>query len=102
MERIPLAMVGCGGMGHRHLYGLQELEGVGRNPFELVAACDPNPENAGALAAEAEARLGRRPEVVAELDALSRFATGTFAVDVSTDPRFHHTLVAEALGRGWH
>ena len=25
-ERLRLALIGCGGMGHRHLYGLAELE----------------------------------------------------------------------------
>ena len=25
-EKLPLAIVGCGGMGHRHLYGLAELQ----------------------------------------------------------------------------
>src|SRR4051794_23935964 len=102
MDRIPLAMVGCGGVGHRHLYGLQELEGVGRNPFDLVAACDPNEENARSLAEEAEKRLGRRPAVVGELAALGALANGRLALDVCADPRRHHTLAAEALARGWH
>ena len=39
MERIPLAIVGCGGMGHRHLFGLAELYRNGLSPFELVGAC---------------------------------------------------------------
>ena len=32
-EKIPLAIVGCGGMGHRHLYGLAELQNAGLSPF---------------------------------------------------------------------
>ena len=27
-EKIPLAIVGCGGIGRRHLYGLAELQGA--------------------------------------------------------------------------
>src|SRR5437899_2220743 len=102
MDRIPLAIVGCGGMGHRHLYGLHALESVGRSPFSLIGACDPDAANAQSLAAEAEARLGRRPEVVGELAALERVADGVLALDICTDPRTHHTLVAEAMARGWH
>ncbi|MBI3912187.1 MAG: Gfo/Idh/MocA family oxidoreductase [Armatimonadetes bacterium] len=101
-ERIPLAVVGCGGMGHRHIYGLAELESVGRSPFRLVAACDLNEANARSLAEEAERRFGTRPEVAGDLAALARAAPDLAAVDVCTDPGHHHTIAAEALARGWH
>ena len=29
---LPLAIVGCGGIGHRHLYGLAELQRAGLSP----------------------------------------------------------------------
>jgi len=101
-ERIPLAIVGCGGMGHRHLYGLAELESVGHNPFVLVAAVDPNAENARSLAVEATQRLGRAPQIVSDLAALARTVPDLQAIDLCTDPARHHSLAAEALGRGWH
>ena len=100
MDKIPLAIVGCGGMGHRHLYGLAELQNAGLSPFELVGACDPVRANAESLADDAEERLGTRPQVVesmAELEAL-----GVVAVDITTTPRFHHTVAEEAIARGWH
>jgi predicted dehydrogenase len=99
---IPLAIVGCGGMGHRHLYGLGELARAGHRPFDLVAACDPREENAASLAQTAEELLGRRPEVVGDLDELSRRAAGLAAVDICADPRHHYTLAAGAFGHGWH
>ena len=49
-------------MGHRHLYGLAELQSAGLSPFELVGACDPNLDNANSLADQAEERLGTRPQ----------------------------------------
>ena len=100
MERIPLAIVGCGGMGHRHLFGLAELHRNGLSPFELVGACDPVKENAESLASTAEELLGKRPAAVgsmAELEAL-----GVAAVDITTTPRYHHTLGVEAIERDWH
>jgi len=100
MDPIRLAIVGCGGMGHRHLFGLSELHLAGHSRFELVAACDPVAENAESLAAEAADRLGSRPAVVPDLDALA--AVGVEAVDVTTTPRHHHTVAAETLSRGWH
>lgn len=100
MDPIRLAIVGCGGMGHRHLYGLAELARAGFRPFELVAACDPQAENAATLAEQAAELLGARPAVVADLAQLADL--GVAAVDITTTPRFHHTLADAALRRGWH
>ena len=100
MDKIPLAIVGCGGMGHRHLYGLAELHNSGLSPFELVGACDPVRANAESLADDAEERLGVRPHVVESLEELE--ALGVAAVDITTTPRYHHTVAEEALERGWH
>ena len=100
MEKIPLAIVGCGGMGHRHLYGLAELQNAGLSPFELVGACDPVRANAESLADDAEERLGARPAVVERMEMLE--SLGVVAVDITTTPRYHHTVAVEAIERGWH
>lgn len=100
MERIPLAIVGCGGMGHRHLFGLAELHRAGLSPFELVAACDPVTDNAESLAQEAETLLGTKPAVVGDIGDLG--SHGVAAVDITTTPRYHHTLAVQALENGWH
>lgn len=100
MDRIPLAIVGCGGMGHRHLFGLAELHRSGLSPFELVGACDPVTENAESLATNAEELLGKRPTVVKNLAELEPL--GIAAVDITTTPRYHHTLGVEAIERNWH
>ena len=97
-ERIPLAIVGCGGMGNRHLSGFHELTRAGLCPFELVAACDPVTANAEALADEAEKRLGSRPAVVPSVAELR----GVAAVDVCTSPPYHHVVAEEALALGLH
>lgn len=98
-ESLPLAMVGCGGMGHRHLYGLAELHRTGRSPFALVGACDPNLDNANSLASQAVDLLGKRPAVAKDLGGLPAEVA---AADVCTLPAFHHTAAIEALKRGWH
>jgi predicted dehydrogenase len=98
-ELLPLAIVGCGGMGHRHLYGLGELHRAGRSPFVLAGACDPNLDNANSLADQAADLLGSRPAVAKDLGGLP---AGVVAVDVCTLPAFHHTASIAALERGWH
>ncbi|HEX5690541.1 MAG TPA: Gfo/Idh/MocA family oxidoreductase, partial [Roseiflexaceae bacterium] len=100
MSEIRLAIVGCGGMGHRHLFGLRELQRAGWDHFTLIGACDPVQANAEALADEAAAAFGHRPTVVSNLDQLD--ALQVDAVDITTTPRSHHALAAEALARGWH
>jgi predicted dehydrogenase len=100
MAPIRLAIVGCGGMGHRHLFGLNELYRAGWDDFALVGACDPVRANADSLADRAAEFFGSRPTVVSDLDELA--ALGVEAVDVTTTPRSHHTIAAAALARGWH
>lgn len=100
MDKIRLAIVGCGGMGHRHMYGLAELHRVGWTRFDLVGACDPVLANAESLAEQAEERFGQKPAVVGSLEELA--AVGVDAVDVTTTPPYHHTVAIETLERGWH
>ena len=97
---IRLAIVGCGGMGHRHLRGLSALHAAGIPSMELVAACDPVEANAASLADHAEAAFGTRPAVVATLGDLH--AHEVQAVDITSIPRAHHVLAVEALQRGLH
>ena len=65
-----MVIVGCGGMGHRHLRGFAELERIGRNNFELVAVCDKVADNAGFMAEEASRLLRRRPVIARDFDEL--------------------------------
>ncbi|MEZ4859949.1 MAG: Gfo/Idh/MocA family oxidoreductase [Caldilineaceae bacterium] len=100
MSKIPLAIVGCGGMGHRHMYGLAELHRAGLSQFELIGACDPVLENAESLAEQAAEHFGTRPTVVGKMDDL--VALGVKAVDITTTPRFHHSLAVQAVHNGFH
>src|SRR5258708_15420 len=65
-ERVRLAIVGCGGMGRRHLTGLAELSRTDHCNVDLVAVCDLNRKNAEDLADEAEQYLGTRPRVFSD------------------------------------
>lgn len=102
MERLPLAIVGCGGMGGRHLRGLQELYDSGLANIELEAVCDLRADNAAYLADSAEALLGQRPRVYTDLEAMAREIPDLQAVDITTDTGSHHRVVATALDLGWH
>src|SRR5688500_3381858 len=108
MDQVNLAIVGCGGMGTRHLYGMKEYASIvagglrGHPAFRLAAVCEPNERNADLLAETAATELGERPRVFPGVDAMLSAVPEVDAVDVTTEPRLHHDLAAQLLGAGKH
>jgi predicted dehydrogenase len=102
MMKIKIALVGCGGMGTRHLYGMKELMETPFCRVELAALCDINRENGERAAGEVESLMGFRPPVYTDLAEMSKAIPDLDAVDVVTDPSFHHNVVCEALELGLH
>lgn len=106
MVSISLALVGCGGMGRRHVFGLQKLKEVlpktnDAYSIELVAAIDRDPARATRLAEEAERLLGRRPTLFSDLEqALSSGIAECF--DICTGSESHHGLGLAVLQAGAH
>jgi predicted dehydrogenase len=43
MDPIAIGLIGCGGMGRRHLRAYAAVAGVSPDEFKLVAVCDPRP-----------------------------------------------------------
>jgi predicted dehydrogenase len=102
MAKAPLAIVGCGGMGGRHLLGLKELQDAGAVNFELLAACDLRRDNAEHLADEAEKLLGRRPAVFDDMQKMSAALPGLQAVVITTEAMAHHDVAVSAFDLGLH
>ena len=100
-DPVRLAIVGCGGMGRRHLAGLAELARCGERSVRLVAACDLNERNAHDLAAEADVLLGDRPAVFTDVGAMVRESDGVEAA-CTTDFGSHHLVASEHLDLGMH
>lgn len=101
MDRLPIALVGCGPMGRRHIRGLGALHRAGLDVIDLVAVCDLDPRIAERAADEAAALTGRRPRVVPSVDALL-MDDAVRAIDIATDPAVHHRIAVPALGAGRH
>lgn len=102
MTRIPIAIVGCGGMGGRHLRGLHELYASGQSNVELVAVCDLRYDNAASLADDAERLLGARPQVFQDMAAMVRAIPDLQGVAITTDTASHHTVACAAFELGLH
>ena len=41
MDPIAIGLIGCGGMGRRHLRAYAAVADVSPGEFDLVAVCDP-------------------------------------------------------------
>ena len=103
---VELAIVGCGGMGRRHVHGLAELRRAlgGRDdvaPLSLTVVIDRDPDRAAALAGEAETLLGQRPLIRDDLEAVAREGSAN-AVDICTATESHHILGVAAARAGFH
>ncbi len=100
-ERVPVCIVGCGGMGHRHTIAYHVLEETGLSNVELMAVCDINRDNAQRVAGEVERLFGRRPLVFTDLEQMLAHPD-IAAVDVVTDGSSHHVIATAALAAGKH
>jgi predicted dehydrogenase len=98
---LALALVGCGGMGRRHILGMEKLYRAGQMQFELAAVCDVLPENAALAADSAEEKLGRRPDVYRDLNDMLR-SLRLDAVIVTTTPETHEAVGLAAIQAGLH
>ena len=101
-EPVRLAIVGCGGMGRRHLAGLAELARTEHHAVDLVAVCDRNERNARDLADEALQLLGRRPAVFTDLAIMTGESDGLEAASCTTDSGSHHLVATQLLESGLH
>jgi predicted dehydrogenase len=102
VEPVRLAIVGCGGMGRRHLAGLAELKRAGICSVNLVAVCDLNEQNASDLALEAEGLLDKRPRVFTDMETMARQVEGLEAAGCMTDTGSHHRVAVDILDLGLH
>src|SRR5262249_93769 len=98
---ISICLVGCGGMGSRHVQGFARLLRSGMSNVKLVAVCDVRADNAERVAGEAEQLLGYRPKIHLRIeDAIAHPEVQAF--DVVTEAFSHLGVVLPALNAGKH
>jgi predicted dehydrogenase len=99
--QVSIGLVGCGGMGRRHLSAYRALRGVGTSSCEVAAVCDPRRAVAEDAADFAATFQDSRPAVFSDHEAL--IASGAVeALDIVTDPAAHHVIGVPALAAGLH
>lgn len=97
---LKLGLIGCGGMGIRHIHGMKQLKNVKRLSFDLVAVCDLILESANRAASIAEEELSNCPQSFTDVEKL--LASGVDAVLITTVPHTHEEIGLLALDAGVH
>lgn len=97
---FSLALIGCGGMGLRHIKGMKRLQDVGHMAFELTATCDLFAAASEKAADFAEEQLGKRPKTYTDLGQLLN--DGVDGVIITTTPETHAAIGIQAMEAGCH
>ncbi|QYR19225.1 Gfo/Idh/MocA family oxidoreductase [Paenibacillus sp. sptzw28] len=84
-----------------HLEGLEELKKADTKTFELSAVCDLNEDRARLFAANAEARLGKRPAVYTDYRKMIA-EEKLDAVSVLLNHDLHHIVAEDCFAAGIH
>lgn len=98
---FALGLVGCGGMGRRHLRGMERLHKVGRLSFELAAVCDVMPASAQQAADLAGDLFGGAPAQYHDIERMLR-ETHLDGLLITTTPEMHIPVGELALHSGVH
>ncbi|RLG98060.1 hypothetical protein DRO29_01755 [Candidatus Bathyarchaeota archaeon] len=101
MEKLRIALIGCGGIAEAHLNGYKDLHNRGLEVFDLTAVCDISREMAETKAEKIKAFQGRKPNVYTDLgDILKNESLD--AVDICTPHNTHHQVASACLRHGLH
>lgn len=97
---LTLVLVGCGGMGRRHIRGLKRLRDIGALPFQLAGVYDIFAANAERAADLAHDLLGIRPQVFSSFAEMPKALGQIDTMIVTTAPDTHAAVGIEAFAAG--
>jgi len=101
MEKINIALVGCGGIANAHVEGYRDLYSRGLRIFELRALCDVSTDNAKLKAKIIRGFQDSEPTVYSSLDKMLS-EESIDAVDLCLPHHIHHTVASQCLEEGLH
>jgi predicted dehydrogenase len=101
MERLGIALVGCGGIANLHVNGYRDLCTRGLGVLEVKAVCDTVFDSAKAKAEAIACFQGEKPGIYQELDELVGNES-LDAVDLCLPHNVHHNVASRCLGEDLH
>jgi predicted dehydrogenase len=101
MEKINLALIGCGGIANAHIEGFKNLSVRGLKVFNIKAVCDVIKENAERKAEAIQHFQGLKPKVYTDIETMLKNES-LDAVDICLPHNLHHVVAVKCLERGLH
>ena len=101
MEKINIALVGCGGIASFHVEGYRDLYSRGLRIFELKALCDVSTDNAKSKAKVIQGFQDSKPTIYSSLDKMLS-EESIDAVDLCLPHHIHHTVASRCLEEDLH
>jgi len=101
MEKLNIALIGCGGIANAHVEGYRDLYSRGLRIFELKALCDISINNAKSKARIIQGFQDSKPTVYSNLDKMLS-EESIDAVDLCLPHHIHHTVACQCLDEGLH
>lgn len=102
MDKIRIAVVGCGGIFSAHWAGYKEQHEAGFDDFEIVAFCDLIESKAQDYADKYEKTFGTKPLVFDSVDALMASGVEFDAAEVQVPHSEHHVVAMRLMNAGKH
>ncbi len=101
MEKLSIALVGCGSIANAHVNGYKDLYTRGLRVFDIKAVCDVSNQNAEEKV-EAISRFQEdKPKIYTELEDILK-EESLDAVDICLPHNVHHDVASRCLGEGLH
>ncbi|MCW4021139.1 MAG: Gfo/Idh/MocA family oxidoreductase [Candidatus Bathyarchaeota archaeon] len=101
VERLNIALIGCGGIANLHVNGYKDLHTRGLRTFEIKAVCDKVTDNAKVKADAIGHFQGAKPRIYLELDELLENES-LDAVDLCLPHNVHHNVASRFLEEDLH
>ncbi|MCX8171883.1 MAG: Gfo/Idh/MocA family oxidoreductase, partial [Candidatus Bathyarchaeota archaeon] len=101
MEKISIALIGCGGISNAHVGGFRALSTMGLKVFNVKAVCDIVEKNAEEKANLIHYFQDSKPRVYTDMERMLR-EESLDAVDICLPHNVHHTVASQCLERGLH
>jgi len=101
MEKLNIALIGCGGIANAHVEGYKDLYARGLKVFKIKAVCDVSEENAKLKAKDISYFLETKPKIYLDLESLLKDES-LDAVDICLSHNLHHTVASRCLEEDLH
>lgn len=99
MEKIDLALIGCGGIANSHIGGFRELSVRGLKIFNIKAVCDIVVENAEEKAMAIQHFQNIKPKIYTDIETMLKNES-LDAVDICLPHNLHHVAAVQCLNKG--